>query len=110
MAKKSFKSVKVEHQGKEYFFVSKNGSFTPEDIKYYFEAQLYREAEHFNGPLEVATTPSDTSWVCPATLERIFLDDVRVMGMSFCKNKYGVSDRDISREVQRLNPGMKVKS
>jgi YHS domain-containing protein len=102
-----FKSVKVEHLGKEYFFVSKKSAFTADEIQYYFEAQQYKDAEHFAGKMPESAPAS--KWIVSQSLEKIFLDDARVMGAKFCASKYGVSVEDIKREANRLNPGAKVK-
>lgn len=99
---KKLKTTKVEHLGKEYFFVSRD-EFSDEEIQYYFDAHLYKKAKQTK--LSDGKINIDDVQAIPDSIKDRFIDDMRVYGIDFCKNKYGMPKTRLIKEAARLHPG-----
>lgn len=110
----NYESLKISWAGKQYVFVSREGenSFTVQEA-----IELLRSdevVENEEDPVEEVEEAENEqqdvkTWSIPDNKQRIqmFMDDIRLGGIKFCADKYGVEQEDIKREAQRVAPHFK---
>jgi hypothetical protein len=96
-----FQTKVVNHQGKQYHFVTRANAkpISDEEVKLYFDTNQYKDVAEGS----VGVSAEKPKLVIPDTLKKIFLSDLRI-GLTFCCKKYGASEQEILDEARRLAP------